>query len=192
KALLFLNNKIDETNVNNFDYEEHREDANTENNFENESTEALNLISDISVSEQPQNDISHVLLETSDTDFYKLTSNLNNNIKVEFPQLLAQWAIEENISLSSLGRLLSLLKDCGKKIDVDKLPKDPRTLLKTPVVTNIKQLGSGCYYYFGIANSINVLLKRYNLKINDIHDLDVAINIDGLPLTKSTNNSFWD
>ena len=71
------------------------------------------------------------------------------------------------------------------------LPKDPRTLLKTPKSygEGIKLFHNGTsqYYHFGIKAGIENL---------DVHDIDgsrlsLVINIDGLPLYKSSNMQLW-
>ncbi|KAJ8910893.1 hypothetical protein NQ315_014221 [Exocentrus adspersus] len=53
---------------------------------------------------------------------------------------------------------------------------DPRTLLKTPNSYEVIEIeGGGSYYYFGIEKTIILL----------------SVNIDGLPLSKSSGSSFW-
>jgi len=71
------------------------------------------------------------------------------------------------------------------------LPTDPRTLLKTPRTLCVKQMSSGLFYYLGIANSLSTLLIKHRIKIHANQDIDLAVNIDGLPISKSTNSAFW-
>ncbi|KYN50247.1 hypothetical protein ALC62_06180 [Cyphomyrmex costatus] len=73
------------------------------------------------------------------------------------------------------------------------LPKDVRTLLKTPKkTTNIIALSGGSYYHFGLSNILESLLldyKNISVKVSEIY---LLFNIDGLPLSKSSASScFW-
>ncbi|KYN21133.1 hypothetical protein ALC57_06525, partial [Trachymyrmex cornetzi] len=71
------------------------------------------------------------------------------------------------------------------------LSKDPRTLLKTPRTLRVKKISSGLYYYFGIESSLNTLVTKQRIKIHANQDIDLTVNIDGLPISKSTNSAFW-
>jgi len=52
-------------------------------------------------------------------------------------------------------------------------------------------MSSGLFYYLGIANSLSTLLIKHRIKILANQDIDLAVNIDRLPISKSTNNAFW-
>ncbi|KAJ8968785.1 hypothetical protein NQ314_002092 [Rhamnusium bicolor] len=107
----------------------------------------------------------------------------------EFSLDLAQWAIEENIHQSSLKKLLQII---NKTFPDVKLPKDPRTLLKTPnLLLEVVEVDGGDYYYFGIEKTINMLCKKYNVTVLDNDEVKLAVNIDGLPLSKSSSSAFW-
>ena len=97
---------------------------------------------------------------------------------------LADWAAKRNISHSALSELLTILKQCG--LD---LPKDPRTLLSTLKNCEVKAMGDGSYYYFGIANAISSELSRESPPVVDT--LTLRVNIDGLSLSKSSKNELW-
>ncbi|XP_011858445.1 PREDICTED: uncharacterized protein LOC105555999 [Vollenhovia emeryi] len=100
-------------------------------------------------------------------------------------KFLASWANECNISFSALSSLLRGLK---KLNGLDRLPSDPRTLLKTPRFTNIFTVAPGKYYHFGLKQGIlNILSKTENLP----ECVQLCINIDGLPIFKSTEKQFW-
>lgn len=101
---------------------------------------------------------------------------------------LATWAIEENIKLNSLNKLLTILKGNFDVSEFKKLPKDSRTLLNTPNFINIKKFTGGSYYYFGIAETLNALCIGKKVASDKI---SIAVNIDGVPLYKSTGDSFW-
>lgn len=99
---------------------------------------------------------------------------------------LRRWALDNNVTHKSLTELLSWLSE---KPHLNNLPKDARTLLNTPKSVTTKYMGTGCYYYFGLASGIVNRLKKYpDLKFTELH---LNFNIDGLPLHKSSKKSFW-
>lgn len=114
--------------------------------------------------------------------------NIVQNKEDFFYLKLQKWAIDKNVSHSTLNSLLSILR---AEPGYNYLPKDARTFLKTPNDTLGKKLGSGLYYYFGIKNTLNNLCNKENIIINLNQEILLAANIDGLPVSKSTNSSFW-
>jgi len=90
--------------------------------------------------------------------------------------------------LSALKTLLSIIR---KIPGCDDIPKDPRTLLKTPSNIVTTSLSSGSYYYFGIEKTLNLFCINNNINIQPNEKFLLAVNIDGLPLSKSSNSSFW-
>jgi len=69
-------------------------------------------------------------------------------------------------------------------IITEKLPQNCRTLLAGSKLTigNIRNVIPGRYYHFGLKSGIKTFLSTKLTEIN------FAIGIDGLPLTKSSNN----
>lgn len=61
------------------------------------------------------------------------------------------------MSHSALSELLAILLELG--LDV---PKDPRTLLGTVKDCEVKEMGQGSYYHFGLASAILSELKMTN------------------------------
>lgn len=99
---------------------------------------------------------------------------------------LRSWAINFQIKHAAINSLLVILKS---HIADNVLPKDARTLVKTPRVTTIskdERLG-GQYWHYG--------LKRILLDVvsnnKEIRLLSLNVNIDGLPTYKSSTTSFW-
>jgi len=68
------------------------------------------------------------------------------------------------------------------------LPKDPRTVLKTCTTVAVTNIEGGCYYHFGLANGITALLDQFSF---DDSVIQLQINVDGVPVNKSTNAQFW-
>lgn len=92
-----------------------------------------------------------------------------------------------NINHAALKDVMSIIS-----IRFDKnsniLPEDPRTLLQTPQAVNIVSLiDDGEYWHHGFKNCLNRIF--YNL--NDSMTISVNINLDGLPVFKSSKVEFW-
>lgn len=68
------------------------------------------------------------------------------------------------------------------------LPSDARTLRNTPRKISTRAVKPGRYWHFGIKRMIEILKSR---GIRFQEDLTLNINIDGLPLYKSSKQVFW-
>ncbi|KAI8129539.1 hypothetical protein CVS40_0909 [Lucilia cuprina] len=93
-------------------------------------------------------------------------NTVNNQIGQRSNELkinLAKWAIFFNISNIAVNNHLYILKD-----HVDDLPSDSRSLKHTPIASVVEKMVQG---------------TPQNLELN--------INIDGLPLSKSSNSQIW-
>ena len=103
---------------------------------------------------------------------------------------LAKWATDSHIPVSALAGLLNVLRRYHPS-----LPKDPRTLLKTPRKTNLRDVddGNGGYYHFGVKESLAKSTQLFDfLSVNRHADtIYLQINIDGLPLFHSSCKQFW-
>lgn len=100
---------------------------------------------------------------------------------------LASWAVQFGITLTALGSLLSILR-----VPFPNLPRDPRTLLKTPRNENVKDIEGGQYFHFGIVASLTKILTNMSCKFGEgVASLYLQVNIDGLPLFKSSSIQFW-
>lgn len=120
-----------------------------------------------------------------------LQTSCNSTLKSCFKEDLRNTALKHEVSHSFLNDLLKILRkhDCFQN-----LPLDARTLLQTPAgKTNVITMAPGLFYHFGLKNQIeNELMKwekRQNLEL--FQKLLLSINIDGLPLFKSSNVQVW-
>jgi len=91
---------------------------------------------------------------------------------------LAQFMVSQHLTRSSCNELLAVLRKHGLP-----LPKDSRTLRKTPRNVSTSSKCGGQYVYFGVKKVLRLA------KPCDVFRL--KINIDGVPLHKSTNKQFW-
>ncbi|CAN8026464.1 unnamed protein product [Ixodes persulcatus] len=98
---------------------------------------------------------------------------------------LAHWAINTNTPASHLMLLLKFLHPHHKD-----LPVDGRTLLKTLRTTEVAQMGSGLYHYFGVAAGLMAEASA-GLLPSECSTLALSINVDGLPISRSSRKQFW-
>lgn len=93
---------------------------------------------------------------------------------------LADWAVTHK----SVNDLLKILRKHGH----NELPKDSRTLLCTPKVVERQAKCNGEYIYYGLETG----LRRTLLQCPESKDhIAVTINVDGVPLFKSSAAQFW-
>lgn len=79
------------------------------------------------------------------------------------------------------------------RISHQSLPKDLRTLLKTPRASDIRAVESGSYFHFDIVNSLQRLRHLIYFSKNassGVPVISLQVNFDGLPLHKSTTQQF--
>lgn len=130
------------------------------------------------------NDLPNSSSETPTIVDNKNTQAEANRIcKPNFKEKLSSWAVNFNISGAALNKLLNILVEEGHDF-----PKDCRTLLHTPTHSTIITIGGGKYYHFGMAKSVSNLLIN---ACNPPAELLIDINIDGVPLSKSSSVTFW-
>lgn len=96
---------------------------------------------------------------------------------------LQKWAVSFNIRQIALKDVMLII---NKRLP-NALPKDPRTLLKTDQVIHIQPMGDGQYWHHGFVES----LKQVFPAIHQFTHISIKINIDGLPIYKSSKEEFW-
>uniref|UniRef100_A0A1Y1LR20 Transposase domain-containing protein n=1 Tax=Photinus pyralis TaxID=7054 RepID=A0A1Y1LR20_PHOPY len=133
-------------------------------------------------------DVSHNVDSTTNISTnFSFQENVSNS---DFSRQLARWAVTHEIPQVALNDLLKVLRT---NFDVS-LPCDSRTLLHTPrVIKNqLRIVDPGHYYHFGLLNCITKLLSicKPTLLCN-YSTIEVCINIDGLPISKSSGSQFY-
>lgn len=111
------------------------------------------------------------------------TSDIDGRDNEPTPERIRKWAIEHRIKKRALNSLLKLLISSGLK----GLSPDSRTLLRTPRSIPISPMGSGQFWY----NGIQKCLERMYVNLRENTDVKLNINVDGLPLFKSSKITFW-
>ena len=123
------------------------------------------------------------IYDDSDEENIDFTEELNESETLT--DKLVSWAVKFNISQTACSNLLSFLN----KLHPD-LPKDARSLRSTRRSVNIRNVAGGEYFYFSLQYWLSIFTERYPLN-NDINQLDLHINVDGVPIFKSSTNSLW-
>ena len=106
-------------------------------------------------------------------------------IQSEPPSLtdqLKMWYNEYNVSLDAFRGILKIFHPFHPE-----LPLDPRTILKTKS-SNIESVANGEFIYFGLENGIR---NNIRFQVSEVDKIKIDTNIDGVPVFKSRNTSFW-
>lgn len=103
---------------------------------------------------------------------------------------LTTWGIEANIPRCHVNSLLKILKNDG---GLQYLPSDWRTLAKANLRRGkliFRQVPPGRYGHLGLANGIILALLSMDV-LNLPDSIELIINVDGLPVSKSSGSQFW-
>lgn len=98
---------------------------------------------------------------------------------------VVNWALENNITHSALKGLINIINDYVEK---PLLPKDPRTLLKTPRDVHITEIGENQSYWH---NGLKYCLENLFCNISKSLTISLNLNMDGLPVHKSSRDELW-
>lgn len=96
---------------------------------------------------------------------------------------LRDWANSHRIAKRALDELLCILNSHG----IESVPKNHRTLLGTPVNLHINEIAGGKFWYNGLEKSIRQIFSG----IDCDWTISLNVNVDGLPLYKSSKITFW-
>lgn len=107
----------------------------------------------------------------------------SNDKASEVADKLRNWAMDNHITKSATSSLLKILNFAGLSF----LPKDSRTLLKTPKAVPILTLSNGRIWYNGIESCLENVFKGLDRDIS----ITLDFNFDGVPVAKSSNVQFW-
>ncbi|KAG7521915.1 hypothetical protein JOB18_009487 [Solea senegalensis] len=154
-------------------------EVHVEEYMENNADEAVNLQLDFDL------DVDELYM-CSDCDEDPACDFTEEEPHSDAKRKLAEWAANCQVSHSALSELLAILLELG--LDV---PKDPRTLLGTVKNCEVKEMGQGSYYHFRLASAILSELKMTNEHDLTTDTLTICVNVDGLPLSRSSNIQLW-
>lgn len=130
---------------------------------------------------------------------WKLTSSENDPVTAfkvrdrlsvnSMEDKLYLWANKHNVSQVAIKELLIILKDVNS---LSHRPSDARTLMKTPrsKATNIIRNNGWNLAHLGFGKGLIASIQKYYSK-HYPKQINVNVNIDGLPLCKSSSTQFW-
>lgn len=128
---------------------------------------------------------SGISIDADDTLQSNISSSGSN--KTEIINDIRLWAIENRVTHSATSSLLKILIKYGHD-----LPNDARTLYQTPKqVDKIIEMIPGKYYHVGLGNSLKKSIRKHYCRSTCPSQINININVDGLPLTKSSGSQFW-
>lgn len=96
-----------------------------------------------------------------------------------------KWAFENSITHMALKGIIQII---NHRLEKSVLPKDPRTLLKTPRDVKISIIGNNQYYWH---NGLQFCLENLFSKLSKPLTVSLNINMDGLPIYKSSKDELW-
>lgn len=135
------------------------------------------------------------LVETLEASSAPVIEPLSNQpSSPDLAQNLKHWAVECHVTQNVFNNLLNILKKVKDLKELTNLPSDCRTLLKTDTINNIVNTDSGHYYHFGLSLGLMYALENLIDPNDELQHAQVIlfdINIDGLPLTKSSGSQLW-
>jgi hypothetical protein len=121
---------------------------------------------------------------------YLLTSDDSSDCEgiSDFKADMRQWATKYLIKQNAIDALLKLEKKHGRS----DLPSCARTLLGTAQNIETTQISGMDYVYFGIKEELCKILQNYDPKLIDTcNSFELSMNVDGIPLFKSSSASLW-
>lgn len=124
------------------------------------------------------------LIEFEDDDLSPLCNEVSEYTKNEEMRIdVKKWANDFNITQRAVKEILKLI---NKRLP-NALPVDPRTLMRTPTTIVIHQIGEGLqqYWHQGLEFILRNCYKY--IKNMNISNVSININIDGLPIYKSSS-----
>jgi len=157
----------------------------------NNSIKSINSINNSNYSEESNDVLENENINDSNFDINEIINIVNSprsdnfiDDSSSFVSWLQEWVLRNRISHVALNELLKRIKP-----KYPALPLDARSLLKIPRKVNVQNVRPGQYYHFGLSNCIKQLLLRYSVK--HLQCVKVNINIDGLPLFKSSSSQVY-
>lgn len=111
------------------------------------------------------------------------TTESSSNEK-SFLEPFRKWIFDNNITHKAINELIQIIHPAFPF-----LKRDARTILKTPRKVTKSQLGNGKMIYFGIEQGLRKQINEGFKHANEL--ISLKINVDGIPLFKSSSIEFW-
>lgn len=124
--------------------------------------------------------------DTDDEEYLSQCSDDDDEIdKPKIGEFLRSWTQQYQIQKNALSKLLKGLIAFGHS----DLPSDSRTLLQTPTQRSVVNVPPGQYCHIGLKKALNCYMELCTEE--DINEVTLDFNIDGVPLSRSTKSCFW-
>lgn len=115
------------------------------------------------------------------------TNSKDTDKMAEFVEEFLMWCLTSQLSRDNLKALMAMLR----KYFNAPLPKDPRTLLKTPKSTKLYEMSNGSYWHYGLKNILNKIINKYEAHKIDVKTIKLSLNIDGAQVGNSSRKGLW-
>lgn len=147
--------------------------------------EAINSEQEDSLSSDDDSENSFNQADESDSDNDQSIEPIKEQLNLK--DQLRFWALNHLVKQNAINSLLLILRQHNSLAN---LPADARTLLQTPRKSeSISQLNNNeKYWHYGLQR---VLKDALSSRLNIPQHLQLNVNIDGLPMFKSSFDSFW-
>lgn len=123
-------------------------------------------------------------LSSESVEYDSVDEHLNDT---ELRYKLGEWVTENHVKNNAVDQLLKILQEAGHHV-----PATARSLLKTVVHVSVVEKSGMQYCYLGIIESLTQFVSRLSEnKKGNLDRLEIALNVDGLPLFKSSSYSLW-
>lgn len=153
--------------------------------------------SNVFSNENYENDINSYSSENNEDDIdderYNVVNHNNLNAfepcednDISFRSQLQGWAIKNRITHVALNELLVYLR-----LRYAELPHNARTLLGTMKKVHTVVVEPGRYYHFGLSHCVENLMRTSQYYFQNSQIIEIIINIDGLPLSKSSGSQVY-
>ncbi|XP_060882093.1 uncharacterized protein LOC132953757 [Metopolophium dirhodum] len=128
---------------------------------------------------------NHNKFQVTNNTPLSIENNTTQNLSLS--DKLRSFIVKYKVSHNCCNSLLKILRSEGLEV-----PKDVRTLMKTPKNHEIVAVSGGSYVHLGIKNMLLPFLSKHNAQVYITpHILKIGINIDGLPIAKSSKTQLW-
>ncbi|XP_024868247.1 uncharacterized protein LOC112452339, partial [Temnothorax curvispinosus] len=137
----------------------------------------------IAYQDNDQDSLSDFSTESIDFNNEISQNEQNFSLQEDLQILVSECCIPQGTA----DKLLLILRKHGH----NDLPQTCRTLMKTPrnISQNIVSVSGGRYIHFRLASGIKRSISKYCKTVPC--EVKININIDGLPLSKSSGSQFW-
>jgi len=154
------------------------------------ASNSLSVLSNYNLVEYPlkdtftvkNNTLLNVVTISSDNPITQNVQPYNIDLKDK----IRFWILHHKVSHNCANSILKIMKSEGLQV-----PSDVRTLMKTPLSHEIVNMDNGSYIHFGLEKMLTPILKKYFNEIDLNNVLKLGINIDSLPISKSSKNQLW-